>query len=178
MIIQKKNRSLFKNPLFWVGALLVIVLLVFGLEKVGITNFVKDTAVQGPTEREKQQDAEAAAAKKKATIEESETKADPYGTSDATSDKSLDLSAKQEANNTVTVFTKLYGYSDGTCTLTVTNGGKTTSQTAEAMYQPEYASCAGFSVPIDTVGRGSWTIKLSVLSAEKTSDKTITFEVK
>ena len=44
----------------------------------------------------------------------------------------------------------------------VTVNGKKYSQEAEIIYQPEYSTCAGFSVPISSVGNGSWDISLSV----------------
>lgn len=179
MDIKKKQRPIVRKPIFWV----IIVVLLLGttlvvLEKTGATNFFGAAATSGPTPAEQQQDAEASATKKKALIED-ETKADPYNTSDpASSNTSIDISAKQESNGTVTVFTKLYGYSTGTCKLDVTNGTKSTSQTAEAMYQPEYASCAGFTVPISSLGNGNWSIKLNVTTGGITKDKTITLEVK
>lgn len=154
-------------------------LVLFALEKSGVTNFINGPATEGPTPAQKEQDTSASAAKKKALIEDTNSKADPYSSSDGSEvNKRVEVSAAQEANNTVTVFTKLYGYSDGSCLLTVTNGTKTTTQTAAAMYQSEFSSCAGFSVPIGPLGKGTWSIKLSVTSADKTQDKSISFEVK
>lgn len=179
MDIQKKKRALYRKPIAWVIALVVlIVLLLVSLEALGVTHFFTAEETEGPTAAQKKEENEVNAAKKKDAIENTDTKADPYQTTDPSkANTSIDLSAKQESNGTVTVFTKLYGYSTGTCKLDVTNGAKSTSQTAEAMYQPEYASCAGFSVPIPTLGSGNWSIKLSITAAGTTKDKTIRLEV-
>ena len=178
MNIKKKQQSLIKNPIFWVVLVVVLVLIAVALEKTGITNFINPVATDGPTPAQQKEESKASAEKKKSLVEQ-ETKADPYTTANPNeTSRRIDISAKQEANGTVTVFTKLYGYSDGTCKLDVSNGTKSASQTAESMYQPEYASCAGFSVPIDPLGKGVWTIKLSVSSGSDTKDKTITIEVK
>lgn len=180
MYIKKKQKSLFSKPVFiGVGIIATLLILAAILEKTGVTNFLNGAGdASGPTSEEKRQEAEASAEKKRSVIEK-DTKADPYNESNGASENtSIDLSAKQENNSSVTVFTKLYGYSSGSCRLEITNAGKSSSQTAEAMYQAEYASCAGFSVPIDPLGKGSWVIKLSVVSSGVTKDKTISFEVK
>jgi hypothetical protein len=90
---------------------------------------------------------------------------------------SIQLSARQEANGSVTVFTKLYGYSAGTCRLEVTNGQATQTQTAEIIYQSQFSTCAGFSVPSDKLGAGTWDIKLTATSEESVKTKSIAFKV-
>lgn len=180
MDIRNKKRPLYRKPLAWVMTLIALALvLIIGLETLGVTHLFTARETNGPSPAQKKEKDAANAAKKKSTIEGGDTKADPYQTADPSEvNTSFDLSAKQESNGTVTVFTKLYGYSTGICKLDVTNGTKSTSQTAEAMYQPEYATCAGFSVPISSLGSGSWLIKLSVTNDGVTKDKTITYEVK
>lgn len=80
-----------------------------------------------------------------------------------TSSDSISLTASQQAADVV-VITKLTGsgYSQGTCTLTASNGSKDTSKTADIIYQPEYSTCAGFTVPISTLGTGTWKLSLKV----------------
>jgi len=79
------------------------------------------------------------------------------------SSDTITLTSSQDGNS-VTVLTKLsgQGYSSGTCELTVKANGKTNSQTADIIYQPEYSSCAGFTTPVDTLGKGVWEISLKV----------------
>lgn len=62
----------------------------------------------------------------------------------------------------VTVATKLTGYSAGSCALTITNGTKVVTKTADIIYQPEFSTCAGFSITISDVGIGKWSLSLTV----------------
>lgn len=88
----------------------------------------------------------------------------------------IDISAKQSSTEVV-VFTKLEGYADGSCQLKVTNGGRSTSQSAPVVFQREFSTCAGFTVPIDSLGTGKWNIELSVTAGSETNTKSIDFEV-
>ena len=175
---RKKNKLL-------VGLLVALLLAaVIGiLEATKLTDFIHrpvavDTA-DGPTPEQEQTEADVNAALKQQLIEEEAKAAEepPENDTPAASTKRIELSAKKESNNTVTVFTKLYNYSSGTCNLTVTNGSKSNSQTATVVYQPEYATCAGFSVPTSQLGTGTWNINLKVDSNGATTTKTIFFEV-
>lgn len=175
----QKNRLLLA-PL----ALLAIVLIFVFLERSGVTNLSSlstDTAAtSGPTEEQKKQEANINAANKQQFIEGQAQKpnsSNQIDTNAPTPGKTIELSAKQEANDTVTVFTKLPGYSSGTCNLKVTNGGNTVNQTAPLMYQAEYSTCAGFSVPVSDLGSGTWSIRLAATSNGTTESKIITFEV-
>ena len=93
-----------------------------------------------------------------------------------TSDSGISVTPST-ANGAVTIKTKLVGYSDGTCTLTITNGEKSTIQTATVIFAPNFSTCAGFTVPISTIGSGIWNIHLSVASGGTTTSKTTTYEV-
>lgn len=81
------------------------------------------------------------------------------------------------SDSNVVITTKLVGYSDGTCKLDVTNGIKTTSQTVAVIYAPNYSTCAGFTIPKDTLGTGEWDITLTIISGGNTTSKTATYEV-
>lgn len=111
--------------------------------------------------------------KEKSEPADSSTTASP---SQPTSD-TISLSAER-AGDSVTVYTRLAPISSGTCTLTVTNNGKTTSQTAEIIYQSQHSLCAGFSVPVGPLGTGIWNIQLSVQADSDPAQKSITYEVK
>jgi len=163
-------------------ALLVITGILVVLEKTGVTNFIKShptpsTVSSGVTPEEKQQADAANAETKKQAIDNAKDLNDP-ATSSTSSSKSVDLSAQKASDNTVTVFTTLLGYSDGSCLLTVTNDDKTTTLSASVIYQREASSCAGFSVPSDPLGKGIWTLNLAVTSGGTTNSKKITYEVK
>ncbi len=105
-------------------------------------------------------------------------KAQPAPAPSAPASKNIELTARQEANSTVTVFTKLLNYSEGSCQLQVVNGTKTATQNAAIVYQREFSSCAGFSVPIDPLGKGTWTIRLTTNSAGTSDTKIIALEIK
>jgi hypothetical protein len=174
---KQKN---YKKILFVLAALLILAALFFALEKLNVTNFIhkkSDTASQnqGPSAEEKAAENKVNADAKKDFIEgnsqnsTSNSSAQPQGSS-------IDLSAKQETNNTVTIFTKLYGVSSGTCTLTVTNNGSAQNYTADVIYAAEYSTCAGFSIPVKNPG--NWNIQLNLNSNGQTFTKSITYQVK
>lgn len=90
----------------------------------------------------------------------------------------IELSTRQESNGNITISTKLFAISSGSCALTVVNGAKTASQTAQVIYQPQFSTCAGFSVARDNLGTGTWNITLKVTSNVGTETKSTTIEVK
>lgn len=93
--------------------------------------------------------------------------------------KNASINASQEDETQVTVKTRVTGASSGDCTLRIVNGGKTKNYKAKLMYQPQFSTCAGFSIPISDLGTGVWNISLTVETGQDTlqSDK-ITLEVK
>ena len=175
--------SIPRKKLMWVLlAVLLIGSTLVVLEKTGVTNFIKlhdnpPADSSGATAEQKQQEDAANAESKKQAADEDKGAASS-ASSNTTPATSIDLRAEQAANNTVTVFTTLKGYSDGSCLLTVTNAGKTTTLSASVIYQKEASSCAGFSVPVDPLGKGAWTLSLAVTSNGTTSSKDIGYEVK
>ncbi len=125
-----------------------------------------------PTEEELRQAAQASLEKKQNTIESPESTKTPNPSSEK-----ISLTAHIENNGTVTVFTKLYEFSGGRCELTVVNGTHSTTQQADIIYQPEFSSCAGFSIPIQTVGEGQWAINLIITTNGQEFTKTINLNV-
>lgn len=161
------------------SSIIGLVLLVAILEKTHVINLYQSTpdVTQGPSEEQKKQETEANADSKKQFIESQDKQDNPKPPSSPLN-KSIELTTQHESNNTLTVFTKLPGYSSGTCELKVTNGSAVKTQSAPVIYQPEFSSCAGFSVPVDSLGKGIWTIQLAVTSNDTTDSKSITYEVK
>jgi len=90
----------------------------------------------------------------------------------------IELTTNTDTEGTVTVLTKLFGYSDGTCTLNVQNGTAKISQSADIIYQQEYSTCAGFSVNTSALGSGTWTLDLVVTSKGVSATKQLTVSVK
>lgn len=137
------------------------------LEKTKTTDFIKmpvATPQSGPTKEQSEQQQKAEISAKQQFIDTTDATGKPLPdttTTTAQPTATVELTAKQDGSS-VTVLTKMQNISDGTCRLTVTNGAKSSTQTARVIYQPEFASCAGFSVPVSTLGTGSWNISLTV----------------
>lgn len=93
-----------------------------------------------------------------------------------TTSDTISLAAK-EAGSNIVVSTKLFGYSDGTCTLVLKKGADTVQRSAPVMYQAEFSSCAGFSIPKTELSSGTWTVDLSVDSGGQTNSKQTTVDV-
>lgn len=149
-------------------ALVVLAGALFVLDKYGIINIFNHPTNSGPTAAEKKIESETNAKNKANYIENtSPEKGNTKNSSGVTvpvpdSPSTITLLANQQGSNVV-VTTKLngQGYSSGKCILTVSSNGKNTTQSADIIYQPEYSTCAGFSVPVSSVGAGSWSIALS-----------------
>lgn len=181
---KQKKKNIKKIVVILLACIAAITLLLIILEKIHVTHFVtgKQAPASAPTtpfdtatNSQKQQDATTNASNKQQAVDKGV--APSITTPSENTNQSIDLSAKQESNGTITVFTKLYGYSSGSCDLTVTNGSQSKNQTANIIYAPEYASCAGFSVPVNGLGTGDWTISLTISSGGKTTTKSLTFKV-
>lgn len=166
MKIVKANKKLIL-PTILIVLMLGGILLV--LEKTRVTDFIKDptykeSSTQGPTPQQQEEATKAAASQKEAFIESGAKEQEQAQPAEAPQDSSSITLTASQANDTVTVLNKLsgQGYSSGSCKLNITNQSKTTSQTADIIYQPEYSMCAGFSVPVSTLGAGDWNITLEV----------------
>lgn len=162
--------------------LLALVLLtgtsLFALENMGITNFISSAAdTTGPTpEQAKEQEKADADAKKSFIEQETPTSTRPVA---PTSSDDIVINAKQEADGNVTVLTQLTGFPDGDCSLVIQNGTKSTTKTAQIIYQPEFSTCAGFTVAKSELGTGAWTLTLTAqTSSSDPLSKTQTLEVR
>jgi len=133
----------------------------------------------GPTAEETKQASEVSAQQKKELINtesSSNTKeADPKPAAPA--DNNVGVTGKIEDDNTVSVITMLTNIGSGTCNLAITNKTNTYKADAEVIYQAEFSTCAGFSVPIDQLGNGTWSISVAVNSNGKTYSKSTSLEV-
>lgn len=101
---------------------------------------------------------------------------EPTSYSPPTSSDNLKLSAYVKDGNAV-VTTKLYGYSDGNCMVSLHKATQTVTRSAPVIYQSEYSSCAGFSIPVSELSSGQWTVTLDVQSGSTTTSKQIPLEV-
>lgn len=80
------------------------------------------------------------------------------------------INASQD-NDQVIVVTKLYGYSDGDCMLTINNNSHSKTISAPIMFNREYSTCNGFALPISTLGTGTWNVVLKVTSGGITTSQ-------
>lgn len=162
-----------------VGSVIAIAALIFVLEATNVTNFFAKKSQS----TESAQEARANADKKEAVINAPAPAAkdgSPEETGAYTPPKTADgiaVEAKQNGNEVI-VTAKLTGYSDGECQLDITNGGATFTASATVIYQQEFSSCAGFSVPVDKLGAGNWAVDLKVTAGGITQNKTTSIEVK
>lgn len=161
-------------------SLLVIGATLTYLEVVGITNFIgtpTETAQEAKESLDKKGDL-ATGNESGSDSGKPDTNTDTETYTPPTTSNGITIDASQPSAQEVVVVTKLEGYSDGNCKLTATNGAKNTSQTAPVMFQREYSTCAGFTVPVSSLGNGSWNLLLEVTSGDITTSKSASLEVK
>lgn len=97
--------------------------------------------------------------------------------SSPTSDPNVNISASYKGTSVI-VTTEISQITDGTCKLDIRNGSKSFNESAPIMYQTAYSTCAGFSVPISSLGRGNWNITIAAKSfSGQTASNEITLKV-
>jgi cytoskeletal protein RodZ len=156
----RKNNKLMQTS----RKLLVLAVL---LLSVGAWYFLVHHSDNSPTNHEdtsKKAATQADAQAKKQLIESDNpsNSSDSQSSPPAKGSQITDLSAKQESNGTVTVFTRLSSNADGKCQLSIANGAKSETKPADIIFQPEFSTCAGFSIPIRDLGYGPWNLSLAV----------------
>lgn len=185
---MKINKQNYRNKKKLILLSIAIFLVIIGL---GVTALYRNQNHLWPFTREVESPSQTATDQKKATTENpsipttqnqdsKDTKSNnqtPATYTPPTSSDNISIEPSRTNNDVVTIMTKLKGYSDGQCSLNISNGSRSSKQSAPVMYQPEYATCAGFTVHVSSLGTGLWTIEMSVTSGESTVKKQITFEV-
>lgn len=168
--------SRFPKTLALIAAIVLLVLAIFfALEKFNVTNITPVSSGSngssanggnsGPTEEEAAAQAQSDADQKQDyldSVTSSDTNNDNSSadSKNTTSPASMAISASQDGNS-VTVLTRIQNIAEGSCTLTASSGSKITTQTAQIIYQPEFSSCAGFSIATNTLGAGTWTVSIT-----------------
>lgn len=69
-------------------------------------------------------------------------------------------------------------YQDGSCTLTLTQGSQTVTETAGIQPLPQSSTCKGFNIPTSKLSSGTWNIKLVVTINSQTASAASSVEVK
>lgn len=168
-----------KKRIFVFAVAILATLLAIGalLEYTGITNFVSQhpmTLPPGPTKQQKKDELKSNADAKKDFIESD----DPKPTPTPSDNNAITLTATQEGQSVV-VLTKLQGYPSGTCKLQGENGAASFSVVVDIIYQPEFSSCAGYTIPVSKLGIGIWSLTLTASQADGSSaNRTTTVEVR
>ena len=142
-------------------------IILYSLEKRRVTDVVKDPFYTDTSDTSKADNS-----KKQEFIENTPAATNP----EPISSDQITLTAEQSGNK-ITVLTKLANLPGGVCKLTITNGNVSVLKQADVIYQPQFSSCAGFTIPIAEVGGGNWSIKLAVTHESTSLEKTITVEV-
>jgi hypothetical protein len=170
MNLKKTHSKSFKITALVLTVLMVVLVTVYILEKRNITHVLPGITPDNTQTAEQKQQTELDTEKKKNLIES------PANTDTPPQDNSIEITT--QANSTeVVLFTKLIGYGEGTCDLSISNGGNSYNMSADIIYQNEYSTCAGFSIPISELGSGVWNISISASSGAKVSTKQINLEV-
>lgn len=89
----------------------------------------------------------------------------------------VQLFLRQDGNNVVAT-TKLYHISSGECSLEVNNRDKLIELRAQVIFQQEFSTCAGFSIPVSSLGAGAWSVTLNAISNNTTYTSQSTLEIK
>jgi cytoskeletal protein RodZ len=182
MLKQKNKKTASKNLIFVILGILIVVLLLVFLERSRIRKLFNSstsstTTSNGPTPAQKKAEDAVNADNKLKAVDKGATPQTTNPDTTPASSQTITLSAKQETNNTVTIYTKLLNISSGTCNLSISNNGASYAKSAAIIYQAEFSSCAGFSVPISGLGAGTWQITLEAVSAGASKSQTISFKV-
>ncbi len=182
----RKNIKISKAPKILA---IIILLIIAGVSVFGIVSKTKTktptTAIPSTTNNDNKngsspatssQESSLNAATKQKALENNDKPASPSPSSTSASTDSIELSATKGSDGGVTVLTRLHGFSSGTCSLEVTNNSESNTQTAIIIYQKEYSTCAGFTIPVNALSPGDWRIDLKVASSGTTFTKSIIFK--
>lgn len=175
---MKKNN--YKKYIIIAISVVLLAGVLAALEYSGVINLFPQN---GPTPLQETEQHKAEQQQKKDFIESTDqagnTKNDGSTKEVTPSQSRIGLSAERTSSTEVTIYTKLQGYSDGSCTLTIENGTKSYQKDAPVIYQDSYSICAGFTIPFDKLGAGTWKITLIATSTNESSvSKTISYEAK
>lgn len=174
---SSQHNSSFKHLILWLILLVLLTITaLYVLDKRGIIKLSHPRSdivtTSGPTKAEQKQQSRNDAQNKQDFLDNTSSQSqqnkgdnpttDPPSTTSPKPLPTLTLTASQSGAS-VTILTNMQNVPSGTCKLTVTNGTANTTQVADVIYQPQFSSCAGFSVPTSSVGSGLWQISVSVV---------------
>lgn len=170
MKILNKNNSVKRNVIIGLVVVILLVGVCFILDRLGVVKIFPKTdplptLSELPSDQEKETEASNGNFTKQELLDSTK---DSSGSQDVTvpvptTNENIELSANKEGREVIIIVKlKERGFSDGKCTLTVSANSKSISQSAIIIYQPEYSTCSGFSVPLSDLGGGTWNISVSI----------------
>lgn len=168
---SKKSRN-YAKPLL--ALVVVVALVLFGLKLWHDHRSTTPAKTSGPTVQQK---AQQKTAEENQKLQETQTPKNTTPPNTGLTASNITLTTERASDGSLTVFTKLTNITDGTCQLIVTNGAASSTLNASIIYQPEYSSCAGFSVPTTDLGTGNWHIALTVTTSSGQASNSINVAV-
>lgn len=165
MPINNRNRHSLLTPRnIWVTllSLLVIGALVMGVRHYGQPRQTSLPGSPTATESTAQKKVEAQQKKDFNDAESSApTPTNPAPPATPSTPQSFDMAISQDASGLV-VQAKAAGVSSGSCKLVASKGSTAITQTADVLFQPEFSTCAGFTVPSNQLVAGEWNVQLTI----------------
>ncbi len=172
MKIQKTKRSAKKMSMLVVASILValagIAAAYFFYKHSSSTSQQPTSATSDVTDTTNSSSDDSATSNQ--TKDRDEHLSDSESTSDLSADNiSLTIS---KSSSEVTITGNITAFSgSGTCKLRLTKGSSAVAKSATIIYQPEYSTCAGFSINRSELSPGTWNVTLVVESSDKTYTK-------
>jgi len=181
MIIKNRKKSSTRKKLLIIAGVVVILISTFLiLEATGATHIIRslnDQTTDTNITPEQAKENEINSNNKETFVTDKSNSNTSNPDVQALTSDNISISTQRETDGSVTILTQLKNYSDGTCDLTITNGSNKYTQTAQIIYQESFSSCAGFSVPLNSLPTGTWQISMTVTSKDIANTKTASMEV-
>ncbi len=177
-----KIKELRSNKFFWPAMGIIIVLIIASAVYASRTGQRSPTTQSnstietvenypGPTDAE-QKEVEANKTKDGGPIPNPVPNTEPAGKSVTLSRADYDQTVEK-----LIVQSQLYGTGWQECTLDAVSNEKKVTKKAEALYQPDFSTCLGFSIDRSELSSGEWIVTLSVTNSDgqtyKASSSTI-----
>ena len=180
-----KTHKYNKQILVTLAIFLALVLLFFSLERAGVTHFLASSkrtqnqkTVTQEDSKKKQDYIENGGSKGQTAPSTTNTNSSSANSATPSPSSKVTIKATQQDAQTVIVSSKLEDFPDGSCALAISNGSSSYAANATIIYQTQFSTCAGFSVPISKLGAGTWTIKLTATTNGTSLYNTASLEVK
>ena len=144
-----------------VSVSLLAVGLVVVLEKQHVIDLVKNPFTpQVPQQKTPEEQIKVDQANKKSFVENTDTQ--PTTQNNTVPQSPAATISPTQSGDSVVVKTNLRDVAEGICELKVSSARGTFTEKAQVIYQADFSSCAGFSIPISKGGAGHWVLTLSL----------------